>query len=115
MSDEKRNPNHPTWKAESTHPELSKTLKQHLREVMDPEIGMNVIQLGLIQEVEIEEEHAQIKMILTTPFCPYAPAMVQMTKRKAEKALLRETDVELGMQPWDPSMMEEEIEDWGLF
>jgi metal-sulfur cluster biosynthetic enzyme len=115
MSENTKNPNHPVWKAESTHPELSATLKKHLREVIDPEIGMSVIQLGLIQDVEIEDELTRIDMILTTPFCPYAPAMKDMTKRKAEKALHREADVKIGIKPWDPSMMEEEIEDWGLF
>ena len=104
------------WDSDDTHPELSEKLKKFLREVIDPEIGMDIIQLGMIRQVKIEPDSADIKMILTTPFCPYAPAMVEMTKKKAQKALKREVKVVLGIERWDPSMMEEGIDDtWGLF
>ncbi|MES0340592.1 MAG: iron-sulfur cluster assembly protein, partial [Anaerolineales bacterium] len=41
------------WAADSTHPEEAKTLRDRLREVMDPELGLNVIELGLIRDVSI--------------------------------------------------------------
>jgi metal-sulfur cluster biosynthetic enzyme len=95
------------WEYDSTHPKRSSKLREALREVVDPEIGLNIIELGLVREVTEEEDQIQLKMILTTPFCPYAPAMVDMTRKKAEEALDGPVQVELGMEMWDPSMMEE--------
>jgi len=105
-----------TWGAESSYPELSETVRESLRQVVDPEIGLNIIELGLIRDLQIADESAEIKMILTTPFCPYAPAMMEMTRKKAEEALERPVSVEIGMEMWDPTMMEEGAgADWSLF
>jgi len=114
--EEQTNTNHLTWQAEGDHPELCQALKEGLRVVKDPELGLDVIQLGLIREVAIEPESAQIRMILTTPYCPYAYVMLEATKKQAEKALNRPVNIDLGMELWDPSMMEEGLaNDWGLF
>jgi metal-sulfur cluster biosynthetic enzyme len=66
-----------TWEAENTHPDLIEPLKEALRTVMDPEIGLNVIELGLVRDVVIQEDQAILTMIMTTPFCPYAPALLK--------------------------------------
>ena len=104
------------WQADSTHPQLSAALREKLREVVDPEIGLNIIELGLVRDVTIEDDEATINMILTTPFCPYGPAMLETTRQKAEKAVERPTSIDLGVQMWDPSMMEEGAgAEWGFF
>jgi metal-sulfur cluster biosynthetic enzyme len=104
------------WQSDSTHPELTEGLRDALREVVDPEIGLNIIELGLVRDVIIQPEKAQIKMILTTPFCPYGPAMLDVTRQKAEKFLNRSTVIEMGMEMWDFSMMEEGAgADWGMY
>ena len=87
-----------------------------LRTVVDPEIGMNVMELGLIRDVQIEDERAHLVMIMTTPFCPYAPQLLEQTRRTAQDFLGVPTTIEMGMEMWDPSMMEEgAASDWGLF
>jgi metal-sulfur cluster biosynthetic enzyme len=102
--------------SEMTVEERTDKLMADLREVVDPELGMNVVELGLIREVKIEDENAQITMILTTPFCPYAPAMINQVKMTAQDSLGMPTHVEMGAEMWDPSMMEEGAGgDWGLF
>ena len=91
-------------------------LMTDLRRVYDPELGMNVVELGLIRDVTLEDDSAKITMILTTPFCPYAPAMINQVKMTAESSLGMSATVEMGMEMWDPSMMEEGAgADWGLF
>jgi metal-sulfur cluster biosynthetic enzyme len=91
-------------------------LYESLRSVMDPEIGMNIIELGLVRDVEIADDKAHIVMIMTTPFCPYAPQLLEQTRRTAQDYLGRPTTIEMGMEMWDPSMMEEgAADDWGLF
>jgi metal-sulfur cluster biosynthetic enzyme len=104
------------WTAESTHPGLIEPLKQALREIVDPEIGLNIIELGLVRDVVIKDDQALLNMILTTPFCPYGPALLDMSRQKAEQALARPTRIELGMEMWDFSMMEEgAAADWGMY
>ena len=104
------------WQADSTHPELTPQLRDTLREVVDPEIGLSIIELGLVRDVILQEDHAELNMILTTPFCPYGPALLDMTRQKAEKFLQRPTTIELGMDMWDFSMMEEGVgADWGMY
>jgi len=105
-----------TWEADTTHSELAETLRNRLREVMDPELGLNIIELGLVRDASIDEEGVQLKMILTTPFCPYAPALIEMTRSKAIEATGSEVIVEMGMEMWEPSMMEAGTGgDWGMF
>lgn len=114
MSDENLNIVH--WTLHDTHPELVEHVRAKLSEVIDPEIGMNIIQLGLIRNVELDGDVARLKMILTTPFCPYGPAMVDMTRQKAQEALKKPVTVEMGMEVWDFSMMEDPTAmDWGLY
>lgn len=91
-------------------------IKDALRDVIDPEIGLNVVELGLIREVEQVGEKTKITMILTTPFCPYGPAMVEQVRHVANIVTGGNTIVEVGNELWDPSMMEEGAGgDWGLF
>ena len=91
-------------------------IKEALRNVIDPEIGLNVVELGLIRDIEANNGHAKITMILTTPFCPYGPAMIEQVRLAADEAVEGTTEVEVGIEMWDPSMMEEGAGgDWGLF
>jgi metal-sulfur cluster biosynthetic enzyme len=73
-----------------------------LRSVVDPEIGMNVVELALIRQVILGEELTEIKMILTTPFCPYAGSLIQQVKEAAEEAEGHEVKVTLLAERWDP-------------
>ena len=73
-----------------------------LRSVVDPEIGMNVVELALIKQVILGDELTEIKMILTTPFCPYAGSMIQQVKEAGEEAEGHEVKVTLLAERWDP-------------
>ena len=105
-----------TWSIHETNPEVVGPMREKLSEVIDPEIGMSIIQLGMVREVEIENDITRIKMILTTPFCPYGPALIETTKQKATEAVGKPVTVELGLEPWDFSMMEDPSAlDWGMY
>ncbi len=73
-----------------------------LREVVDPEIGMNVVELALIKQVILGETESEVKMILTTPFCPYAGSMIAQVKEQAESVLDHPVKVTLLAERWDP-------------
>jgi metal-sulfur cluster biosynthetic enzyme len=73
-----------------------------LREVVDPEIGMNVVELALIKQVILGDTESEVKMILTTPFCPYAGSMIAQVKEQAESVLDHPVKVTLLAERWDP-------------
>jgi len=111
-----QSPNPITWSIHNSHPDLVETVRGRLSEVVDPEIGMNIVQLGLIRDVSIENGIAHVKMILTTPFCPYGPAMIEMTRQKAVEALEQPVTVEMLPEVWDFAMMEDPSAlDWGMY
>ena len=108
--------NRPVWEIDSTNPELVEPLTEELKKVMDPEIGLNVLELGLIRNVAVLNGEAKMMMIMTTPFCPYGPALLETTRQQAELGLKLPTSVDLSYEPWDPSMMDENARmEWGFF
>lgn len=82
-----------------------------LRQVIDPEIGMNIVDLGLIYGVVIEGARVRVAMTLTSPGCP----MGESIRGGAQVALLNlegaeEVEVELVFDPpWHPAMMAQTV------
>ncbi|MFL5686750.1 MAG: metal-sulfur cluster assembly factor [Chloroflexota bacterium] len=73
-----------------------------LRAVVDPEIGMNVVELALIKQIILGSDSTEIKMILTTPFCPYAGSMINQVKEQVESVVEHDVKVTLLAERWDP-------------
>ncbi|MBC8333822.1 MAG: DUF59 domain-containing protein [Anaerolineales bacterium] len=116
MSEKTESLNIVTWEIHETHPDLVEPMREGLSKVIDPEIGMNVIQLGLIRQVSIEDKITKVHMILTTPFCPYAPAMIEGVRKASQESLNQPATVNMGMEPWDFSLMEDPAAlDWGMY
>ena len=90
----------PAFDAERRATELA--ILDALRAVVDPEIGMNVVELALIKQIILGSDSSEIKMILTTPFCPYAGSMVQQVQEQAESVLEHPVKVTLLAERWDP-------------
>lgn len=77
-----------------------------LREVIDPEIGVNLVDLGLIREVQIADDRIHVKMVLTIPGCPLARHLVTQVQGKVETvAEGRSVDVQLLDEPWEPASL----------
>jgi metal-sulfur cluster biosynthetic enzyme len=83
------------------------------QEVYDPEIGINIVDLGLVYDITVADNKADITFTLTTPFCPVGPELMTNIRR----ALARFEDIEevdlhmVFSPPWHPSMMSEEAKD----
>jgi metal-sulfur cluster biosynthetic enzyme len=73
-----------------------------LRSVVDPEIGMNVVELALIKQIILGPDSTEVKMILTTPFCPYAGSMIAQVKEQTESVVEHDVNVTLLAERWDP-------------
>ena len=109
-------PSKVVWQAEAQDKARAEQMREALREIMDPEIGLNVIELGLIRDLDLQPDKTLVKMVLTTPFCPYGPAMLEQTRKLVEDVSGKPAEIEMGMEMWDPSFMEEGAgADWGLF
>jgi metal-sulfur cluster biosynthetic enzyme len=83
------------------------TIKKALRQVFDPEIGLEVVQLGLIREILLNSDPAEIKMMLTTPFCPYGGWLIQQIKDVSESVSGKKIKVTVLPDLWSPEMMED--------
>ena len=98
------------------HAALAEELREALRGVVDPEINLDIVTLGLIRDIVFDAERTDVRMILTTPFCPYAGTLVQQTKDVAREVIGGEVGVSLLDEPrWSPELMEGgDWSEWGL-
>ena len=93
----------PQFSSMSSAQELA--VRSVLETVMDPEIGLSVIDLGLIREIHFLPERTHIRMMLTTPFCPYAPQMMEDVKQATMGVVPQPCEVELMPDAWSPELM----------
>lgn len=105
MSDPTMASLHPMPEYDSASPEGQ--VKEALREVKDPEIGLDVVQLGLIREIDLNQDEPEIKMMLTTPFCPYGGWLIQQVKDLAEQKAGKKIKMTVLPDLWDPNYMED--------
>ncbi len=97
----------------SSLPEAPATLEDGivdaLKTVYDPEIPVNIYELGLIYDVDVQGPEVKVKMTLTSPGCPVAGSLPGEVKAKVESVPgVESAEVELVWEPtWNPSMMSE--------
>ena len=84
-----------------------------LRGVYDPELGLDVVSLGLVYDVALEADVVVVTMTLTTPGCPASESISYMAREAVLAADPRENgDVDVRLvwdPPWNPSMMDDEV------
>jgi len=96
---------------------LESEIREALRAVVDPEINLDIITLGLVREVSFHPDGStEVGMILTTPFCPYAGTLVQQAKDVTRRVVDGEVIITLLDEPrWTPELMEGgDWSEWGL-
>jgi metal-sulfur cluster biosynthetic enzyme len=86
---------------------------EQLKQVSDPEIGMDVVNLGLVYDIDINDNRVYIKMTMTAPTCPVTPWILSEAQRVVENLEnVEAADVELVWDPpWNPSMMTDEAKE----
>lgn len=85
-------------------------VRESLRTVVDPELGLNIVDLGLIYDIKVEDSNVIVKMTLTSPACPLG-AVIQGQANQAVKKLpwVKDLKIELVWTPrWDPKTMASE-------
>jgi metal-sulfur cluster biosynthetic enzyme len=87
--------------------------------IVDPEIGINIVDLGLVYSVAIYQGHVHVTMTLTTPACPAGQYLSEQAEATIQRRLpdVRSASVEVVWDPpWSPEMMSEQAKQllgWG--
>jgi FeS assembly SUF system protein len=91
--------------------EIESRIVDVIKSIYDPEIPVNIYDLGLIYEIRLDDDHiAHVTMTLTAPNCPMAEDLVEEVKYKVGGTRgVKECDLKLTFNPpWDKSMLSEE-------
>lgn len=97
-------------------------IREALKQVIDPELFINIIDLGLVYLVTVEEvadkSNVKIEMTMTSPACPAGPQIIQQSKMVLERLVgISQANIKLVMTPpWTPDRMTDEARDMlGIF
>jgi len=85
-------------------------VRDALRYVVDPEVGLNIVDLGLVYGIEVSAGRIGVRMTMTTPACPVAETLVESARTAVRAAApeIPEIAIELVWDPpWNPGMMSE--------
>lgn len=95
--------------------ELKEKILKELETVIDPELGLNIVDLGLVYDLNIDEENnVNVKMTLTTPGCPLHDSITSGARYVLEALEeVNEVTVQLVWEPaWSPELMSDRAKDW---
>ncbi len=94
------------------------TVYTALKQISDPEVGVNIVDMGLIYSLELEDNKVGVYMTLTSPACPAGPQILgQIDSTLRELEGVEEVDINVVWSPpWSPDMLSEEAKDeLGIF
>ena len=86
-------------------------IREALRQVLDPEIGVNIVDLGLVYRIEVDGARVRIAMTMTSPACPLADYLKDLVTSAIRDRVPDAADVDIVVEcepPWDPDMMSDE-------
>ena len=89
-------------------------VREALKDVIDPELGYNIVDIGLIYGVTIEEDHVDIVMTMTTPGCPATNYIQEGTHQRllAMDGVSDATVNVVWQPPWEPAMMSDDAKEY---
>jgi metal-sulfur cluster biosynthetic enzyme len=85
-------------------------IRDALRFVVDPEVGLNIVDLGLVYGVEVSADRIGVRMTMTTPACPVADTIMESARAEIRAAAPAVPDIEIELvwdPPWSPEKMSE--------
>ena len=109
MASKKMDSKLPVSKQASSKTVISKKqVLKKLEEVIDPELNLNIVDLGLIYEVNIEKNNVRVVMTFTTPACPLATIIAEQVETKLKELKFEQVHVHVTWNPpWKPDMLSE--------
>ena len=94
--------------SQSTPPPDPAILRNALTQVIDPEVGMNIVDLGLVYDIRIAAERIEVDITMTTPACPMSSMIADQVREVISAGVAAGTEVIVNLvwdPPWDASMM----------
>lgn len=86
-------------------------VREQLKNVIDPDLDINIVDLGLIYEIDVKEDDVFILMTLTTPGCPLHGVFDELVKKEVRDLNVDSIEVELTFEPrWTPERMSEDAQ-----
>ncbi len=85
-------------------------VREALRAVDDPEVGMSVVELGLVYRIDVAPERVHVEMTMTTPACPMGDLITDNARRAVDAVVPQGVDVDVELvwePPWTPELMSE--------
>jgi metal-sulfur cluster biosynthetic enzyme len=91
--------------------EVSQEVLENLKGVIDPELGLNIVDLGLVYDIDVEDGKATVTMTLTSPGCPAGGMIMSGAQEAAGRAEgVDEAEVKLVWKPfWTPERIDPEV------
>ena len=88
----------------------AQTIRTILKDIKDPEIGINIVDLGLVKDITLDGSDVSVTLVLTSPFCPYVDILIYEIKRQIKRMEgVNGIDVNIDLDTaWHPDMMTEE-------
>jgi metal-sulfur cluster biosynthetic enzyme len=86
-------------------------IRDALRKVVDPEVGANIVDLGLVYRIELSGRQLLVEMTMTSPACPMGDLIVDDAHAELDRVLPADVSVNIQVvwePPWQPSMMSEQ-------
>lgn len=91
-------------------PSAREQIREALQHVIDPEIGVNIVDLGLVYDIESKTDGWRIALTMTSPACPMGESILEDVHAAIDASLAMGTSVDIDLvwePPWDPAMMSE--------
>ncbi len=87
------------------------TVIEKLKKVYDPEIPFNIVDLGFVRDIEVDESgNVTVKMVLTSPFCPMMRYIIGNIRSKIQEIEgVKKVNVVILDERWTPDMMSDEV------
>ena len=80
-----------------------KDIIENLKEVKDPELGIDIYTLGLVYKIVIDSDGIEVLMTLTSPYCPFGEEIVREVEKKLHSIIKGDHRVEITFNPpWEP-------------
>jgi metal-sulfur cluster biosynthetic enzyme len=89
-------------------------VRQALRKVIDPEVGMNVVDLGLVYNIAVASGKVRVDLTMTTPACPMSSLIVEDALREIQAITPSSADIDIQLvwdPPWNSSMLSEQAKE----
>lgn len=85
-------------------------IREALKSVYDPELGVNIIDLGLVYDIQVKDQDVHVRMTLTSPICPLGPEITDAVRETISALpMVRDVKVDIVWKPrWDPRTMASE-------